>query len=138
MLLHLLETRRVVDSMNPYETPASAGSDRPPPIPPPATLVGAAVLGARLSFKWVTYIMGPVCLLLLLAVIAFITYLILFVHGIALFSSAESRNELLKLIISPFVAYLLTCMWCIPPIAMASALVHGVRRLLTRLAQQRN
>lgn len=115
-----------MDSPNPYQSPVHTESARVPNAEAVSdTLRGAVLQGIRLGWKWITIIIGPIAVLMLLASIV----ITVFVEGSAVFTDPALRRESLTRLSAPFGLYLGSCVWGVIGGLLVCVPLHLVRRI---------
>ena len=117
---------------NPYESPCDTREKRRLSLgPQPDSFFDSVRQGVRLGVKWVTYILGPVAILMLLFGIGMSAFRICFGEGTRMFTDPDLRWEMLEMLASPFGFYLLCRMWGIVGGLLVCPVVYTIRRLGT-------
>jgi hypothetical protein len=94
----------------------------------PTSFRGAVALGARLGFKWTTYITGPIWLLALFIATWIWTFRFWFIDGIEILTNPDLRWEILTSVVAPIGGYFVSCMWGIIAGLMITVPMYFIKR----------
>lgn len=102
---------------NPYESPKESSAVPPTPRCAPKTVFEALWRGAKAGWKWTTYIVGPLALLMLVVVILGVV--------IKQWRGISEWNDF-RMLGSPVGLYLSSCLWGIIIGTLGSAVRYGL------------
>ena len=113
---------------NPYKAPNATTERRSwiRPITDPGSFGGALKQGVWLGFKWTTFIVGPLAVLMLILALGVVA--LTYILG----TQNEDNESLLKMIGGPFGFYAVSCIWGIVGGILVCTTVFAYRRVFRK------
>jgi hypothetical protein len=115
---------------NPFQSPSTDRPDRKnvANASQPTSLAGAALAGIRFAIKWVTIILVPILVLILIGFLGLTVYRAAMLGDLSLIFESERRREVVRFFRISIGTYLVCCLW----ISIFAATAYSIRYLLTK------